>query len=121
MATLMEFAAASLERDGASRALDGTTPPAVVTPPMVHWGSAGRRALDERGKRYVKVSPSPATRLDRPSPRDDRARSRTGVAAVLHARGLRRDSPLTWRVAAPGNCLQRDAGSTKLCTCTCAN
>ena len=38
MATLMEFAAAILERDGGSRALDGSVPPAVVTPPVLHWG-----------------------------------------------------------------------------------
>jgi len=56
MATLMEFAAASLERDGGSRALDGSVPPAVVTPPVLHWGSAGRRALDADGKRCVKVA-----------------------------------------------------------------
>eukprot|EP00802_Teleaulax_amphioxeia_P013695 Tamp_13749.p1 GENE.Tamp_13749~~Tamp_13749.p1 ORF type:complete len:293 (-),score=54.59 Tamp_13749:809-1687(-) len=55
MATLMEFAAASLERDGGSRALDGSVPPAVVTPPVLHWGSAGRRALDADGKRCVKL------------------------------------------------------------------
>jgi hypothetical protein len=88
MATLMEFAAASLERDGASRALDGTTPPAFVTPPMVHWGSAGRRALDARGKRCVKVSPSRTTAPGRPFSRGDRVRSRTGVVAALHARAL---------------------------------
>ena len=66
----------------------GTTPPAFVTPPMVHWGSAGRRALDARGKRCVKVSPSRTTAPGRPFPRGDRVRSRTGVVAALHARAL---------------------------------
>jgi hypothetical protein len=54
MATLMEFAAASLDRDGGSRAT-GPAPPAIVAPPVLHWGSAGRAALDARGVRRARL------------------------------------------------------------------
>jgi len=89
MATLMEFAAASLERDGGSRALDGSVPPAVVTPPVLHWGSAGRRALDADGKRCVKVAArAPRCRSLRaaraPPPRGGAGYERLG----LHLRAL---------------------------------
>jgi len=55
MATLMEFAAASLERDGGGRSSAIGAPPDVVSPPVLHWGSAGRKALDANGRRNVKV------------------------------------------------------------------
>lgn len=54
MATLMEFAAASLDRDGGSRAT-GPAPPASAAPPVLHWGSAGRAALDARGVRRARL------------------------------------------------------------------
>ena len=55
MATLMEFAASSLDRDGGSRAGAGAAPHNAAAAPLLHWGSAGRKALDASGKRSVKV------------------------------------------------------------------
>ncbi len=104
MATLMEFAAASLERDGGSRALDGSTPPAVVTPPVLHWGIAGRRALDADGKRCVKVAaraPHYRSRRARARPREPPPlRGDVGATARgLHLRAQAQASgaPLTSR------------------------
>lgn len=51
----MEFAAASLDRDGGSRVGAGAAPHQAAAAPLLHWGSAGRKALDASGKRSVKV------------------------------------------------------------------
>ena len=55
MATLMEFASSSLDRDGSSRVAPGAAPHLGLMPPVLHWGSAARDVLDQSGKRCVKL------------------------------------------------------------------
>jgi len=84
--------------------------PTVTTPPVLHWGSAGRKALDASGKRAVKVLFSSAFSPVLRGTTRKRKYGRLGEC-VIRLRVVRR--LLVSLLAALGHCYkgQRDEGA----------